>query len=101
MGKQREQYKMFIKNNQSPCDEQASCALTEERVLRLNQVGFRWIMGKGQYGKIHGIFDGSENMVKVCKRFELFILKNESSGLVVSMSNLVHLHVHLHVHIHP
>jgi hypothetical protein len=95
VGKQREQYKVFCQNLQAPPDERISCAMTEERARKLSEVGFKWSMGKGQYGmlrrivsllllslkyvvhspsmsygtvrvgKIHGIFDGSGNMTRL------------------------------------
>ena len=50
VGKQREQFKVYFKNVHSPPDEVVSCAMTEERMRRLNEIGFKWSMGKGQYG---------------------------------------------------
>jgi hypothetical protein len=52
VGKQREQYKIYCHNLQCNFDERSSCAMTEERVRKLNEVGFKWSMGKGQYGKL-------------------------------------------------
>jgi len=70
VGKQREHYKIFCKNrtvsaedeHEHAHEQRKSCPLTEERVQRLVSLGFRWVMGKGQYGKYHGIFDGSCTM---------------------------------------
>ncbi len=63
VGKQREHYKQYCKNkNTTEAHERKACPLTEERVQRLESLGFRWAMGKGQYGKIHGIFDGCGTM---------------------------------------
>ena len=45
-----EHYKVYFKNVHSPPDEFVSCAMTEERMRRLNEIGFKWSMGKGQYG---------------------------------------------------
>ena len=62
VGRQREQYKVYCKNMIAPPNDRVrvACALTEERIHKLNEVGFKWTIGKGQYGKIHGIFDGNE-----------------------------------------
>lgn len=60
VGRQREQYKVYCKNQIVPPNDRVACALTDDRIHKLNEVGFKWTIGKGQYGKIHGIFDGNE-----------------------------------------
>lgn len=60
VGRQRELYKINCKNVTLNLSDRVACALTEERILKLNELGFKWTIGKGQYGKIHGIFDGNE-----------------------------------------
>ena len=60
VGRQRELYKVYCKNTIVIPNERVACALTEERIHKLNELGFKWTIGKGQYGKIHGIFDGNE-----------------------------------------
>lgn len=62
VNKQRELYKKYTHNlTIEDGNEKLPCALTDERVKRLNDIGFVFVVGKGRHAKLQGIFENSES----------------------------------------
>ena len=62
VNKQRELYKKYTHNlTIENGSKKLPCALTDERIKRLNDIGFVWVVGKGQHAKLQGIFESSES----------------------------------------
>lgn len=62
VNKQRELYKKYTHNlTIEDGNKKLPCALTDERIKRLNDIGFVFVVGKGQHAKLQGIFENSEN----------------------------------------